>query len=160
MFRRRHVHSTSRSRRCVFFPRGKKRGGTKQLERHFQNKSRSRARTKTHALEKRERKRRHRIARGWVGRSTFAVVRVHRFIFRATRKEIVALCVFRRRKHVRQLRRGGGGVRGVVVADGPEFRGHDGAGGVRDVREGHSVLFFCCFCWRFCWGPSKGKRCG
>ena len=83
---------------------------------------------------------------GGVGRGTFAVVRVvHRFIFRATRKEIIVATtlqsVFRRRKHVRQLRRGGGGgvVRGVVVAVGTEFRaGHDRrAGGVRDVREGH-----------------------
>ena len=128
---------------ALFFKQeGQKERGNKTVRETFP-KQKPLARTRSKSA--RERKTPDTESRaGGVGRGTFAVVRVvHRFIFRATRKEIIVATtlqsVFRRRKHVRQLRRGGGGVRGVVVAVGTEFRaGHDRrAGGVRDVREGH-----------------------
>ena len=128
---------------ALFFKQeGQKERGNKTVRETF---PKQKPLARTRSKSERERKTPDTESRaGGVGRGTFAVVRVvHRFIFRATRKEIVALCVFRRRKHVRQLRRGGGGVRGVVVAVGTEFRaGHDRrAGGVRDVREGHYSAF-------------------
>ena len=130
---------------ALFFKQeGQKERGNKTVRETF---PKQKPLARTRSKSERERKTPDTESRaGGVGRGTFAVVRVvHRFIFRATRKEIIVATtlqsVFRRRKHVRQLRRGGGGgvVRGVVVAVGTEFRaGHDRrAGGVRDVREGH-----------------------
>ena len=136
---------------ALFFKQeGQKERGNKTVRETF---PKQKPLARTRSKSERERKTPDTESRaGGVGRGTFAVVRVvHRFIFRATRKEIIVATtlqsVFRLcRKHVRQLRRGGGGgvVRGVVVAVGTEFRaGHDRrrAGGVRDVREGHYSAF-------------------
>ena len=119
---------------ALFFKQeGQKERGNKTVRETF---PKQKPLARTRSKSERERKTPDTESRaGGVGRGTFAVVRVvHRFIFRATRKEIIVATtlqsVFRLcRKHVRQLRRGGGGVRGVVVADGPEFRGHDDTGG-------------------------------